>query len=229
MDDVRQIFPSLAGKVFSSHMSYMRRYASVDKREYDAMHPVRVGNRALQVASAEWRDERLAHLSAMAGMVHYASRLVYQYDHGGVRWEAAVKLMREWLADLVNEQEMVAVISAVYQRNDSNKPDDSPIIIALKDGHRIVGLEPDLVIRYASESYELPPMVCKDPLGERWGRGSWYQPHSVLSKLQYALEWADAASPYGCRTALGQQMAAANAVFIKGYIQALLTCLPASS
>ena len=213
-----EIFPELWKKVYERHVK-----SQIVSGCHDPFHTARVGQYALTIAE----NETVARLAGIAGLCHNADRIL-QYDLGLGREdtpeELVITLVNEWfdVTDL-SEKERSLVLDAVLKHSLPNNPDDSQVLITLKDAERLINLEPDTIMRTAHFFSDFPVV---DPV--HWlsdPEATYREPRSVIKGLASCAEWGNFDDPkYGVRLPKARICAKKFADYLLDYIERVKEC-----
>ncbi len=215
-----ELCPEIAHRVEEEYAAL----AADDKyiHHHDFGHAKRVGEVAYQVAKNEWGDEHIAKLAGIAGIVHNADRIIQaQKDIGrrDVSREDVAALVKKWIANDLQETDVVTILDAVLGHDGKNADEDSLVKIALQDGDRVVNLDVDLLPRSRQYYNDLPVVDYEHLLDDP--KATYRKPRSVLKDIHYALDWVEPASGVCVRTKLGIEMARKRAEVIRFFFSAL--------
>ncbi len=192
---------------------------------HDFVHAARVGEMAMRVALDEWHSESIALVAGAAGLCHNADRIIQKsrgIGHGQVSTRDINLLVSSWLnrePDLFGNSSMAGgvkrdsaaagrryqVINAVLNHSEKNNPGDSQVLIALKDGDRVVNLDIDHFARCGQHYHDIPVVDYKNWLSDP--EATYFSPRSVLKDAAHAHEWADPRTDVCVRTNLGKKLA----------------------
>ncbi len=187
---------------------------------HDLIHAFRVGEMARMIALSEGQDEHTATLAAFAGLSHNADRILQKQKGIGrkqVDPQEIRALICSWIAHILGEEDSDTVTNAVLGHDGKNSAEDSPVLVALMDGDRVVNLDADLVIRSGQFFPNLPPVDYRQWLGDE--TANYRDPKTVLFDISLSLEWVDPQSPYCVRTQLGKTESERRAAFLRSFIE----------
>jgi hypothetical protein len=209
-----QLFPKVAKAVQAAHETCKL------CTHHDFAHSFRVAEIAMRTAEAEWEENELTRLSALAGLVHSADHVLQKMlQTKNIADHRIVKLIQGWIGNEVIGKSFEIVCTSVLQHSQRNGNDDHRVLIALMDGDRVVNLDLDLVMRSAQMFSDSPTVDSQywieDPVA------TYKEPLSVIRDVAYALDWVNPTSPVCIRTALAMEMAQPRAMLLQGYIDSL--------
>ena len=99
-----------------------------------------------------------------------------------------------------------------------NDPQDSQVLVVLKDADRLINLEPDEIMRSAHFYPDLPVV---DPV--YWlsdPKATFKEPRSVVKDLAHCTEWGNFDDPkFGIRLPKAQALAKRHAEYLLDYIE----------
>ena len=208
-----EIFPKLWKKVYERHLK-----SNILSGCHDPFHAARVGQRALNIAE----NEEIAELSGIAGLCHNADRILQHDLRAGredIPEENVSALVNEWLDSTnLSEENRSLVLDAVLKHSLPNNPNDSRVLIALKDADRLVNMEPDAIMRAAQFFPDFPVV---DPI--HWlsdPEATFKEPKSVIRGLSQNTEWGNFEDPkFGIRLPKAQILARKHAAYLLDYIE----------
>ncbi|MEK7598915.1 MAG: hypothetical protein AAB474_00480 [Patescibacteria group bacterium] len=211
-EKVIKIFPGLWKAIYDRHVK-----ANMSTGGHDPFHAARAGQHAFNIAE----DQATARLAAIAGLCHNADRILQHELKIGkkeVPEEIIADLVNKWLDEIdLHAEERSIIIGAVLKHSLPNDPDDSQVLVALRDADRLINLEPDEIIR--SGQFHKVPAV--DPI--YWlsdPAATFKEPRSVIKDLSHCAEWGNFNDPkFGIRLPKAQALAAKHAKFMLDYIE----------
>jgi len=213
-----EIFPELWKKVYERHVE-----SNILSGCHDPFHAARVGQCALNIAE----NEKIAELSGIAGLCHNADRILQQDLEIGredVPEEMVLVLINEWLDSTnLSEKNRSLVIDAVLKHSLENDPNDSQVLVALKDADRLVNIEPDVIMRAAQFFSDFlvvdPTHWLSDP------KATFKEPKSVIKGLSQNTEWGNFEDPkFGIRLPKAQIIAKKLTDYLLEYIERVKEC-----
>jgi hypothetical protein len=186
-----EMYLSLVAAVKQTHDETVRDTGEPMFYCHDFDHVVRVAERAIAIAE----DEDVGRLTAVAALCQNADRILQKVGglgpFGKVPDPDIIALVEEWLdnepAGSFCHQDRTLVVNAVLHHSERNSPNDSPILICLKDADRTVNLEADVIVRKGQYFGDQLPVV--DPvhlLGDP--HATFMKPGSLLRALKFDVD-----------------------------------------
>lgn len=170
---------------------------------HDWGHAFRVGEVARMVALDEWGDEQLSHLAGLAGLTHNADHVIRKLRGTKEDPYMVRNLVLYWLSSAhLNQFDTEQIIDAVLKHTGKNSPEDSQILIALKDSDRIVNLDMDIIVR-STQYHPWPAVDYKYFLNNP--EATFKDSVSIFKHIAFLFEWADPKSPVCVRTRLAKK------------------------
>lgn len=148
-----QRYATLLGRIEKTHIENGGEFYC-----HDFDHVIRVALTALTIAE----DEKVGQLAALAGLCHNADRILQKMRtsdaHSRIPHELVANLVHAWLMaePEISQKGRVNIVYAVLFHGEPNQPNDTPVLIALKDADRVVNTELDVVMRHAQYYPDLP-------------------------------------------------------------------------
>jgi hypothetical protein len=208
-----EIYPELVIAVKTSHETHGL------KGHHDVYHAARVGDAAYRITLETWKDASKAHLAGIAGLCHNADRML-GLDVMNPPEDDITRVIHTWLNTTDLDHAARAVVTeAVLKHDKKNDPEDSDILIALKDADRIINLDLDVIIRAGQHNHDIPAIDYTHFVSST--TASYIHPGSVARMFAFLLEWVDPKSDVCIRTEIGLTMARQRAEGIQNYLDML--------
>ena len=213
-----EVFPEIAEAV-------RRKHGEVGLfGHHDWYHAFRVGEVARQISLDEWSDERLSHLTGLAGLAHNADHIIYhvlgreKYKTSPDTNQKVLDLIGSWLSSsMLKPFEKETVVDAVLNHQAKNMPGDSNVLIALKDADRVVNFDEDVIAR-SGQNYPNVPVVDYRYFLDN-PDATFREPGSVMKDLANCFDWVNPKTLFCVRTRLGRKMAEERAVYLRDYLE----------
>lgn len=193
---------------------------------HNIYHALAVGEVGRLIFLDEWGNEPadvcLSNYTGLAGMCHNADHVIFARTGENIHKEdpshkAISSLVYSWLSSApLNNDEKEEILNAVLNHTAPNKPEDSRILIALKDADRVVNFWADVIARSGQSYHDVPVMdhvhFLSDP------KATFRLPGSVLKDLANCFDWINPATPFCVRTRLALEMATEHAGYLQDYL-----------
>lgn len=196
-------YPELVRAVRWDHYCYQyQRVAS-----HDFYHALMVAQYAVIIAE----EPRTGELAWIAGLCHNTDRLF------GCDGCVVAEQVERYLDSCpgVGSDERALVVDAVVKHSRKNEPDDSPVLVSLKDADRLANLGAQAVIRSAQHYATLSPfdprfVEADDP------QASYRDPRTVLRDVRECFVWQE-----WLRTERARQLAAPHFAWLQSFVDNL--------
>jgi len=172
-------YPEFWNRVVADHIKYM-----MFGRGHDFLHAVIVAQYGVLIAP----DENTSRMAWFAGMLHNIDRMIGRQRAGTITVIARDCL---GLVPDLKEKEIPMIIGAVLNHWRLNEPDDSPVLVVLKDADRLGNLTPFHPARSVQHMTErLGGHVVVDPRFVAKKADTEYGNNpTTMDDLQACLEW----------------------------------------
>ncbi len=147
-----EIYPNMVAAIKLTHSETVRKTEAMFYC-HDFDHVIRVADMAMRIAE----DENVGRLAAVAALCHNADRILQKIRNlgpfGKVPDSDVIDLVNGWLNSETSESfsadDRALIIDAVLHHSERNSPNDSPVLVCLKDADRLVNTAPDIIFRKA--------------------------------------------------------------------------------
>ncbi|MBI2055293.1 MAG: HD domain-containing protein [Candidatus Sungbacteria bacterium] len=213
--NIWEMYPHLARVVRDDHLK-----GGMESTGHNFDHSLRAGQYALLIAP----DRETGRLAGAAGLCHSADRILQKQLEVGrkdVSPAAAERVVRRWLgAYPFTPGDLEVILDAILKHSGKNQPDDSPVLVTLKDADRLTCLDAENVMTAAQFFSDLPPL---DPVLLLDDPGATFrEPRSVLRNFVHILEWGEEQGPSSFRLPKARELARRRLRFIRSYIDAVI-------
>lgn len=171
-------------------------------------------------------------VAGIAGLCHNADRILQVQEkvgvYGKIDHEKIEKLIFSWLGhsednllvDLSpNDQD--SIIFSCLKHGEPNKPDDSLVLIALKDADRVVNAGADVIMR--NGQFFPPNFPVVDPINLfNDPTADFRNCKSVLRALQNALDWEEEKCCAALRLPQAKEFAKRRFAFLRKYVEEVI-------
>lgn len=207
-----ELFPHLSRAVWKTHEQ-----AHMTGTGHDFDHALRVGQVAFMISETE----EMGRLAGAAGLCHNADRILQKMrglDHRtDVPQEEAVEMVRAWLmVEPFSRSDQELIIDAFLHHSGLNRPDSSPVLVALQDADRIVCSDAETIMTAAQFRPDIPAvdpiLFLSDP------KAKFGDPRSVLWDIHWRFRWLDPTSPSTVRLPKAKKMMQERLEFITLFI-----------
>lgn len=133
-------------------------------------------------------DQDARELAWVAALVHSIDRLLPQSFPKEIMKSIVDRQLSYLPENYFTEHERDVICRAVRHHDEKNKPDDSDVLIVLKDADRLANLAPEIIMRAGQFAPTVPSFNLKN-IDSPDPTGSFGNLKTALDDLYYVLEW----------------------------------------
>lgn len=174
-----EFFPHLTSLVFKMH-------EGVDCGHHPPEHALIVAQYALMIAE----DENIGKLAAIAALLHNTDRLTKEEHVESTVRTAITTIQAQTLDFNLSHEEIETIVQAVMNHHKKNDPEDSDVLVCLKDADRLGNISPFEIAARSARAYPTLRLVDPRYVNEMDPTSTYRDPKSVFrDAVLSTLEW----------------------------------------